>query len=116
MGSRLPRHRRGVALRRRWRQLGGYEHGVWRRAEYEVSDGFASVGLPAVDDERCRELVVEFTQEAPGLAGAEPDPRAVDALIAADADVTEAHVRAVIGPTGWDPAAGAAAARAFLRV
>jgi hypothetical protein len=105
-----------VALRRRWRQLGGYEHGVWRRAEYEVSDGFASVGLPAVDDERCRELVVEFTQEAPGLAGAEPDPRAVDALIAADADVTEAHVRAVIGPTGWDPAAGAAAARAFLRV
>jgi hypothetical protein len=94
----------------------GFEDGVWRRAEYEPDDGFGSVGLPAVDDERCRELVVEFTQEAPGLAGGEPDPRAVDALIAADADVTEAHVRALIGPTGWDPAAGAAAAREFLRV
>ena len=93
----------------------GFEDGVWRRADYEPDDGFVSVGLPAVDDERCRELVVEFTQEAPGLAGGEPDPRAVDALIAADADVTEAHVRALIGPTGWDPAAGAAAAREFLR-
>lgn len=60
--------------------------------------------------------MVEFTQEAPGLAGGAPDPRAVDALIAADADVTEAHMRALIGPTGWDSAAGAAAARAFLRV
>ena len=94
----------------------GFEDGVWRRAEYELDDGFDSVGLPAVDDERCRELVVEFTQDAPGLAGGGPDPRAVDALIAADADVTEAHVRALIGPTGWDPAAGAAAAREFLRV
>ena len=94
----------------------GFEDGVWRRAEYELSDGFTSVGLPALDDERCRELVVEFTKEAPGLTGGAPDPRAVDALIAADADVTEAHVRALIGPTGWDPAAGAAAAREFLRV
>lgn len=87
-----------------------------RRAGYEASDGFTSVGLPAIDDEQCRELVVEFSQEAPGLAGREPDPRAVDALIAADAEVTEAHVTAVIGPTGWDPAAGAAAAREFRRV
>ena len=94
----------------------GFEDGVWRRAEYEVSDGFTSVGLPAVDDERCRELAVEFSKDAPGLAGRDPDPRAVDALVAADAEVTEAHVRAVIGPTGWDPAAGASAARGFLRV
>lgn len=94
----------------------GYEDGVWRRAEYEMSDGFTSVGLPAIDDERCRELVAEFTQDVPGLAGREPDPRAVDALITADAEVTEAHVKAVIGPTGWDPAAGTAAARAFLAV
>jgi hypothetical protein len=94
----------------------GYEDGVWRRAEYELSDGFTSLGLPAVDDERCRDLVSEFSKKAPGLAGRAPDPRAVDALIAADADVTEAHVRAVIGPTGWDAAAGAAAARAFLQV
>lgn len=94
----------------------GFDGGVWRRAGYEASDGFTSVGLPAVDDEECRELVVEFSQETPGLAGREPDPRAVDALIAADAEVIEAHVTAVIGPTGWDPAAGAAAAREFRRV
>jgi hypothetical protein len=31
-------------------------------------------------------------------------------------EVTAAHVVAVIGPTGWDPAAGAAAAREFLSV
>jgi hypothetical protein len=94
----------------------GYEDGAWRRAEYERSDGFTSIGLPAIDDERCRDLVVAFTAGAPGLTGGQPDPRAVDALIAADADVTEAHVRALIGPTGWDAAAGAAAAQAFLRV
>jgi hypothetical protein len=94
----------------------GYEDGVWQRAAYELSDGFTSVGLPAVDDGRCRELIVEFTQDAPGLAGRAADPHSVDALIAADAEVTEAHVTAVIGPTGWHPAAGAAAAREFLRV
>jgi len=94
----------------------GYEDGAWQRAEYELSDGFTSVGLPAVDDGRCRELIVEFTQDAPGLDGRPADPRAVDALIAADAEVTEAQVTAVIGPTGWDPAAGAAAAREFLRL
>jgi hypothetical protein len=93
----------------------GYEDGVWRRAEYEVSDGFTSVGLPAVDDEGCRELVIAHVKDAPGLGGRAPDPRAVDALIAADAEVTEAHVVALIGPTGWDPVAGAAAAREFLR-
>ncbi|WP_328769505.1 hypothetical protein [Streptomyces sp. NBC_00286] len=39
-----------------------------------------------------------------------------DALIAADGDVTESHVTAVIGKGGWDAAAGAAAAREFLAV
>jgi hypothetical protein len=94
----------------------GYENGVWRRAEYEPDDGFTSVGLPTTDDDRCRELVHEFVQDAPGLSGSAPDPRAVDALIAADGAVTEAQVLAVIGAPGWDPAAGAAAARAFLQV
>ena len=93
----------------------GYSGGTWRRAPYDLADGFTSLAMPAVDTDRCRELIVEFVQDAPGLAGAAPDPAAVDALIAADADVTEEHVTAVIGPTGWDPAAGAAAARAFLR-
>jgi hypothetical protein len=93
----------------------GFEDGGWRRAEYSLSDGFESVGIPATGDDRCRELVVEFTQDAPGLEGAPPDQIAVAALIAADADVTEAQVAAVVGATGWDPAAGATAAREFLR-
>ena len=93
----------------------GFSGDTWWRAAYEPDDGFASVGLPATDDDRCRELVREFAQDAPGLAGAAPEPRAVDALIAADAAVGEAHVAAVVGPTGWDAAAGAAAAREFLR-
>jgi hypothetical protein len=93
----------------------GYSDGTWRRAPYDLADGFTSLAMPAVDTDRCRELIVEYVQDAPGLAGAPPAPAAVDALIDADADVTEAHVTAVIGPTGWDPAAGAAAAREFLR-
>jgi hypothetical protein len=54
---------------------------------------------------------VEFTQDAPGLDGL-PDPAAVTALIAADGDVTPELLAAVVG-TGWDLAAGTAAARAF---
>ncbi|MBB5958110.1 hypothetical protein FHS29_004718 [Saccharothrix tamanrassetensis] len=91
----------------------GFEDGVWRRAPYDLDDGFDSVNLPAADDRRCRELITEFAQDAPGLAGAAPDPDAVGALIAADGDVTEEHVAAVVGATGWDAAAGATAARGF---
>jgi hypothetical protein len=93
----------------------GFADGGWRRAAYDLDDGFDSVGLPALDDGPCRVLVAEFAKDAPGLAGAPPDPEAIDALIAADAAVTEEQVRAVIGPEGWDAVAGAAAAQAFLR-
>jgi hypothetical protein len=92
----------------------GFDGTSWARAPYDAEDGFREVGLPARDDDRCRELVVEFTQDAPGLAGRPPDVAAIDALIAADADVSPALVAAVVGPTGWDTAAGAAAARRFL--
>ena len=86
----------------------GFEDGTWRRAEYEPDDGFDSLDPPFADDARCRDLITSFTQDhAP--------PDAVDALIAADADVTEELVAAVVGGRpGWDAAAGAAAARAFL--
>ncbi|RZB14479.1 proteophosphoglycan 5 [Streptomyces sp. F001] len=86
----------------------------WKRAEYSVDDGFRSVGLPALSLEETRESITVFTRNAPGLNGAAPPQAAVDALIAADGDVTEDHVIAVIGKGGWDPAAGAAAARKSL--
>ncbi|WP_181783428.1 proteophosphoglycan 5, partial [Pseudonocardia pini] len=55
--------------------------GGWQRAEYAIPDGFASVGLPAVSDEACRDLALAFVEKAPGLEGRDPDPRAVDALV-----------------------------------
>lgn len=93
----------------------GFDGDGWWRAEYDDYDGFGSVGLPAMTLEETREHIVASTRDAPGLAGATADQGAVDALAAADGDVTEEHVRAVIGWTGdWDASAGAAAARRFL--
>ena len=83
-----------------------------QRAPYEKQDGFTAVALPAVDGGRCAELIEEYTQDAPGLDGP-PDPAAVAALIAADGDITPDLLARVVG-TGWDLAAGTAAARAFL--
>jgi hypothetical protein len=92
----------------------GFDGAAWARAPYDVQDGFQQVGLPAVSDEGCHDLVAELAKGAPGLAGRPPSPEAIAALIAADAQVTPAHVRAVIGPTGWDPSAASEAARRFL--
>jgi hypothetical protein len=94
----------------------GFDADGWKRAAYSVPDGFHSVGLPALTMERTRESIVSFTRDAPGLGGGTVRQDAIDALVAADGDVTEAHVTAVIGKGGWDPAAGAAAARKFLAV
>ncbi len=90
----------------------GYENGVWQRAPYDLDDGFDAVGLPAADEQRCRDLIAEFTRDAPGLVGGAPDLAAVAALIAAGGDVTESQVTAVVG-SGWDAVAGVAAARRF---
>ncbi|NUT95721.1 MAG: proteophosphoglycan 5 [Saccharothrix sp.] len=87
----------------------GFEDGRWWRAPYDLDDGFESVDLPALDARRCREAITEFTQDIPNP----PTAPAIDALIAADGNVTEALVAAVIGTSGWDAAAGAAAARRF---
>lgn len=109
----------------------GFDGSGWYRAEYELEDGFRSVGLPALSADRTREriqaAVQAAVQQGPGgggrraAGGAERevvDPEAVDALIAADGAVDAALVveAAPGGPSspGWDPEAGAAAARAFL--
>ncbi|MFD4138578.1 proteophosphoglycan 5 [Streptomyces sp. NPDC058572] len=92
----------------------GYDMDGWRRADYSAEDGFHSVGLPALSIEKTRESILAWAGSAPGRSGAIPSPDAVEALIAADGDVTEAHVSAVIGEGGWGAAAGAAAARKFL--
>jgi hypothetical protein len=90
----------------------GFDGSTWQRAEYDADDGFGSVGLPALDDERCQELIARFTRDAPGLDGP-PSRAAIAALIAADGAVTPDLLAPVVGTGGWDLAAGAAAARAF---
>ncbi|PRY38813.1 proteophosphoglycan 5 [Umezawaea tangerina] len=84
----------------------GYEDGGWRRVPYDLPDGFSSVDPPFASDERCHELIAAYA-DATGRSSA------IDALVAADADVTEELVAAVLGTKG-DAAAGAAAARRFL--
>ncbi|MFH8797643.1 proteophosphoglycan 5 [Streptomyces sp. NPDC017941] len=103
----------------------------WRRAEYAVDDGFHSVGLPALTGLRTHETIVAYARHAPGTGGADAPREAVEALVAADGEVTAAQVRAVVAPGAgggrpasgaggstaagaWDAAAGVAAARAFL--
>ena len=88
----------------------GWDGAGWSRAPYELSDGFASLHPVFVDDERCREMIVEFVEnEAPHPVR----PDAVDALIAADAALTPELLRAVADVPEWDMAAGVAAAAAF---
>jgi hypothetical protein len=89
----------------------GRVDGAWWRADYEADDGFASVGLPASSDERTREMIAEFSSDAPGLGGRAPDAAAVDVLMVAGPEVTEEQLAAVV--PGWDVGAGVAAARAF---
>ena len=84
--------------------------GGWSRAPYEKSDGFTSVGLPALSDDACRDLVIEFCENE---VDGDVSPAAVAALLAADGRITEAMIRAVADVPGWDPAAGVAAAAAF---
>ena len=88
----------------------GWDGAAWSRAPYELSDGFASLHPVFVDDERCREMIVEFVEnEAPHPVR----PAAVDALIAADAALTPELLRAVADVPDWDLDAGVAAAAAF---
>lgn len=91
----------------------GFADGGWQRADYDVEDGFAAVALPALDDESSRDHIITTAADSPGLTG-KPDRAAVDALLAADAHITHAHLAAVIGSAGWSVPAGVAAGHEFL--
>ncbi|GAA2991251.1 proteophosphoglycan 5 [Streptomyces fulvorobeus] len=91
-----------------------FDGSTWRRAEYDVEDGFSSVRLPALSDGRTREMIVATVQHHADPGGHEPSQESVDALIAADGAPDAALVAAVIPHAGWDATAGVAAARAFL--
>ncbi|MFH9734500.1 proteophosphoglycan 5 [Streptomyces sp. NPDC017260] len=97
----------------------GFDGTVWQRVASDVDDGFSAIGLPALPLARTRERIADACRYDPATGLFDPTRPApsdetIDALIAADADVTEELVAAVVGAKAGDPAAGAAHARAFL--
>ncbi|MET0134073.1 MAG: proteophosphoglycan 5 [Kibdelosporangium sp.] len=94
----------------------GYD-GAWQRAEYDLTDGFTAVGLPALSDDRLvrsvTDYVTQYAADQPGPATYEPTRASVLALAAAGPGLTEGHLAAVFGPAPADLGAGVTAARAF---
>ncbi|MEO1475258.1 MAG: proteophosphoglycan 5 [Pseudomonadota bacterium] len=91
----------------------GWNGQIWQRADYDLNDGFTSVGLLKGCSIGGMEGLKESAADAPGLDGEDPDAAALSALIAADGNVTRELLEAAV--PGWDIDAGVAAARAFLR-
>ncbi|MDI3419969.1 proteophosphoglycan 5 [Streptomyces luteolus] len=97
----------------------GFDGAAWQRADYTAEDGFGSIRFPALGDEETLNWIYAQVEGFPGLPEAAQWDAAAGALIAADAEVTPAHITAVIGPQSddparWDTAAGVAAAHRFL--
>ncbi len=92
----------------------GWDGSGWQRADYQLDDGFRSVGLPAVSDAGVTELATTFVAGAAkrqGLAFT-PDSGAIAGLLAAG-PVTAARLAAVFGPVDADIGAGITAAAQF---
>ncbi|KPC79208.1 MULTISPECIES: hypothetical protein [Streptomyces] len=92
----------------------GFDGGTWHRAEYDLDDGFASVGLPALSTDRTREAILGTVRHVSHPGGGEPSHESVDALTAVDGEVDAGLLAALVPSADWDAEAGAAAARAFL--
>lgn len=92
----------------------GFDGSTWHRADYDLEDGFTSVGLPALSTDRTREAILGTVQHALDLGGEEPSRESVDTLIAAEGEVDADMVAALVPAAHWDAEVGAAAARAFL--
>ncbi|MBE9139928.1 proteophosphoglycan 5 [Nodosilinea sp. LEGE 07088] len=87
----------------------GWDGEKWQRSDYDKSDGFASVGLLRV----CTELddLFEYSKDAPGLNGSEPNRELLQSLVDADADISVDLLERAI--PGWDSESGVAAAKKF---
>lgn len=93
----------------------GFESGLWQSADYDLDDGFGSVGLPAAMDlDSLHEHLLAYTEDAPARP-APPTRADTVALVDADGAATVALLAPIVGAAGpkWDPAAGVAAARLF---
>ena len=89
----------------------GWDGTNWRRASYEASDGFDSIGLLDACSMESTDLLRDFAADAPGLKGQPPSPEALRSLVAADANIDPSLLEAVV--PGWDIAAGVEAGRRF---
>ena len=92
----------------------GFDDGTWRRAGYDLPDGFSSVGLPARSDDDLVQAITGRVQHfATQKAGSDYTPSREAVLALVDPALTEAHLAAVLGPVPADLTAGVAAARRF---
>lgn len=92
----------------------GWDSHRWQRASYEKSDGFNAVGLLSACSITDTSLLAQFAADAPGLNGTPPEPQALQALVAAEAEITVELLQAVV--PGWNLGADVAAGRKFLLV
>ena len=92
----------------------GWDGHQWQRADYTKPDGFKEVGLLNGCSVTKTDELADHALEAPGLNGQAPSIEALSALVAADANITNDLLEAVV--PGWDIDAGVAAARRFLEV
>ncbi|MBA4022963.1 MAG: hypothetical protein C0482_11435 [Gordonia sp.] len=89
----------------------GFDGSSWSRADYDAEDGFSSLRLPFVSDERTVEqITMHLSRAAPGP---ELDVSAVQALVAAGPAVDRATLDAVFKGRELDAGAALAAARGF---
>jgi len=91
----------------------GWDGTQWQRASYDKEDGFTFVNLAGACSLNDLDYITQHSFDAPGLADGKPDAKELQALVAADAQVTEAMLNDAV--PGWDSAAGAVAARNFLK-
>lgn len=89
----------------------GWDGEKWQRADYNASDGFDDVGLLDACSLNGTDYLKEFASDAPGLEGQPPALEALEALVAADGNITHELLEAVV--PGWDIEAGISAARKF---
>ncbi|MBT2788367.1 MULTISPECIES: hypothetical protein [unclassified Halomonas] len=89
----------------------GWDGDTWHRAEYNLSDGFDSVGLLKACSLNGTDLLRDIASDAPGLNGKPPSQDALDALVSAGPEITYEQLEMVV--PGWDIDAGLAAARKF---
>ncbi len=89
----------------------GWDGESWRKANYELSDGFNDIGLLDACSLNDTDLLSEITADAPGSNGQPASQAALDTLVSMGPEMTYEQLELVV--PGWNIDAGIAAARKF---